>query len=107
MSAGISAGSLRTAPRLCFDPTDRLQDQWLQHHALASRGHAPRHYVPSNDGYVQACEHGLGLGLGLGMHPMCLIKRWVQEATLQALLPGATLKMPLFWVHLRSAQVPL
>ena len=103
LSAGISAEGLRIAPRLCFDTGDRLQDQWLQQHRLTSRGHAPRHYVPSNDGYVQACEHGLGWG----MHPISLIERQLEAGTLTPLIAGATLQIPLFWVHLRSAQVPL
>ena len=103
LSTGVSVETLRTAPLLSFDPGDRLQEQWMQQHALASRSHPPRHYVPSNDGYVQACVQGLGWG----MHPLPLIERQLGDGRLQALLPGATLQMPLFWVHLRSAQVPL
>lgn len=103
LSAGVNSDTLRTAPLLSFNPGDRLQEQWLQQHALTSRGQPPRHYVPSNDGYVQACEHGLGWG----MHPLPLIERQLRDGRLQALLPGATLQMPLFWVQLRSAQAPL
>ncbi len=100
---GVTADTLRTVPMLGFDPSDRLQDQWLQRHQLVGRGPTPRHFVPSNDGYVQACKHGLGWG----MHPLPLIESALNDGQLVPLVPGATLEIPLFWVHLRSAQTPL
>ena len=100
---GVSVEALATAPMLTFDPKDRLQEQWLAQLGLPSRAHPPRHYVPSNDGYVRGCERGLGWG----MHPQALIEQQLATGTLLRLLPDTDLHIPLFWVHLRSAQAPL
>lgn len=100
---GASAEALAAAPMLSFGPKDRLQEQWLQAQGLPARAHPPRHYVPSNDGYVRGCEHGLGWG----MHPVALIESQLASGRLVPVVPGARLSMPLFWVHLRSAQAPL
>lgn len=103
LADGPSAQLLAGAPMLSYSPKDRLQEQWLQQQGLSTRMHAPRHYVPSNDGYVRACEHGLGWG----MHPLPLIERQLASGALRPLVEGALLRMPLYWVHLRSAQAPL
>lgn len=102
-SHGIHAEALATAPMLSFDTKDRLQEQWLTRQGLPTRAHPPRHYVPSNDGYVRACEHGLGWG----MHPLTLIEEQLADGRLMHVLPDTDLHIPLFWVHLRSAQAPL
>jgi len=100
---GGKVDALARAPMLSFDPKDRLQEQWLAQQGLPARTQPPRHYLPSNDGYVRGCERGLGWG----MHPVALIERQLADGRLQRLLPDAELRVPLFWVHLRSAQAPL
>ena len=100
---GVSVEALATAPMLTFDPKDRLQEQWLAQLGLPARAHPPHHYVPSNDGYVRGCERGLGWG----MHPLALVAEQLADGRLVRVLPNTDLHIPLFWVHLRSAQAPL
>ena len=100
---GVGADALANAPMLSFDPKDRLPDQWLAQLGLPARAHPLRHYVPSNDGYVRGCERGLGWGI----HPLALIEKQLAQGTLLRVLPDTDLHIPLFWVHLRSAQAPL
>lgn len=102
-SAGVTPAALTRAPIMIYDRKDRLQDLWVQAHGLASRAQAPRHFLPSNYGYVRACE----IGMGWGMHPSVLIERQLQEGALVELIPGKTLDVPLYWAHPRSAQQAL
>ncbi|WP_313070145.1 HTH-type transcriptional regulator ArgP [Melaminivora sp.] len=102
-AAGVTAAALARAPMMTYDRKDRLQEQWLHAQGLASRTHAPRHFLPSNFGYVRACE----TGMGWGMHPTALIAGQLAAGTLVELLPGAPLDVPLFWAHPRSAQPSL
>ena len=100
---GVTPAALARAPIMIYDRKDRLQDLWMQAHGLASRTQAPRHFLPSNFGYVRACE----IGMGWGMHPTVQIDRQLQDGTLVELLPGRTLDVPLYWAHPRSAQQAL
>jgi LysR family transcriptional regulator (chromosome initiation inhibitor) len=102
-AGGVTAAALARAPIMVYDRKDRLQDQWMQAHGLASRAQAPRHFLPSNYGYVRACE----VGMGWGMHPTVLIERQLADGTLALLLPDAALDVPLYWAHPRSAQQAL
>jgi LysR family transcriptional regulator (chromosome initiation inhibitor) len=102
-AGGVTAAALARAPIMVYDRKDRLQDQWLQAHGLASRAQAPRHFLPSNYGYVRACE----VGMGWGMHPTVLIERQLADGTLALLRPDAALDVPLYWAHPRSAQPAL
>ena len=58
---GVSAAALAQAPVMVYDRKDRLPQQWLQAHGLATRTHAPQHFLPSTSA-VRACEGGHGLG---------------------------------------------
>ncbi|WP_288012282.1 HTH-type transcriptional regulator ArgP [Diaphorobacter sp.] len=100
---GVTAATLARAPIMTFDRKDRLQDQWMQAHGLTSRTHAPRHFLPSNFGYVRACE----VGMGWGMHPLTLIGQQLAEGRLVQLLPNTAMDVPLYWAHPRTAQVAL
>lgn len=102
-AGGVTAAALARAPIMVYDRKDRLQDQWMQAHGLASRAQAPRHFLPSNYGYVRACE----VGMGWGMHPTVLIERQLADGTLALLRPRAALDVPLYWAHPRSAQQAL
>ena len=88
---------------MTFDRKDRLQDQWMQANALASRHSGPRHFLPSNYGYVQACE----IGMGWGMHPTVLITKQLQSGRLVPLIDNTPLDVPLYWALPRSAQTSL
>lgn len=102
-TTGVTAAALARAPMMTYDRNDRLQERWLQAQGLASRGHAPRHFLPSNLGYVRACE----VGMGWGMHPTALIAEQLASGALVELAPGACLDVPLFWAYPRSAQQSL
>ncbi|SEA31153.1 MULTISPECIES: HTH-type transcriptional regulator ArgP [Acidovorax] len=100
---GVTTEAIAHAPMMTYDRKDRLQEQWLQRQGLASRQSPPKHFVPSNDGFVRGCE----AGMGWGMHPRWLIQRQLGAGTLMELLPGTGMTMPLYWVHARSAQTSL
>jgi LysR family transcriptional regulator (chromosome initiation inhibitor) len=102
-AAGVTPAALAQAPMMTYDRKDRLQEQWLQANGLAGRTHAPRHFLPSNFGYVRACE----IGMGWGMHPEVLICRQLQDGALVPLLAHSELSVPLYWAHPRSAQAGL
>ena len=97
---GVSAAALAKAPIMTFDRKDRLQDQWMQANGLASRQSGPRHFLPSNYGYVRACE----IGMGWGMHPTVLIAEQLQSGRLVPLIANTPLDVPLYWALPRSAQ---
>ncbi|WP_027995910.1 HTH-type transcriptional regulator ArgP [Simplicispira psychrophila] len=103
LADGITAQAMAQAPMMTFGRQDRLQEQWLQQQGLTTRRHPPRHFLPSNDGFVRSCE----VGMGWGMHPTALIARQLQAGTLVELLPGTGMDMPLYWVHARSVQAGL
>ena len=100
---GVSAEAIGRAPMMTFDRKDRLQEQWMQQQGLASRHNPPKHFLPSNNGFVRGCE----VGMGWGMHPTSLIQHQLDAGTLVELLPGTGMDMPLYWVHARSAQAGL
>ncbi|MEN5179712.1 HTH-type transcriptional regulator ArgP [Comamonas odontotermitis] len=100
---GVTAEALARAPIMTFDRKDRLQDQWMQANGLASRNSGPRHFLPSNYGYVRACE----IGMGWGMHPEVLIDEQLARGRLVPLIAGTPLDVPLFWALPRSAQTSL
>ena len=102
-AGGVTPEAMARAPMMTFDRKDRLQEQWLQQQGLVSRHHPPKHFLPSNYGFVRGCE----VGMGWGMHPVTLIQRQLDAGTLVELLPDAGMDMPLYWVHARSAQASL
>ena len=102
-AGGVTAEALARAPMMTYDRKDRLQEKWLQQQGLAPRRTPPKHFLPSNDGFVRSCE----VGMGWGMHPTVLIRRQLDAGTLVELLPGTGMDMPLYWVHARSVQAGL
>lgn len=103
LAGGATPQALAQAPMMTFGRQDRLQEQWLAQQGLGTRRHPPRHFLPSNDGFVRSCE----VGMGWGMHPTALIQRQLRAGTLVELLPGTGMDMPLYWVHARSVQAGL
>ncbi len=100
---GVTAAALAQAPVMVYDRKDHLPQQWLQAHGLTTRANAPQHFMPSNFGYVRACE----VGMGWGVHPMALISAQLASGSLVQLLAGTPLDIPLYWAHPRNAQVAL
>ncbi|MDA8520111.1 HTH-type transcriptional regulator ArgP [Acidovorax sp. NCPPB 4044] len=100
---GVTPESLAGAPMMVYSRKDRLQDQWLQRQGLASRRHPPRHFLPSNQGFLRSCE----MGIGWGMHPTVLIEEQLAAGTLVEMLPGTGMDVTLYWAHPRLAQAGL
>jgi LysR family transcriptional regulator (chromosome initiation inhibitor) len=96
-ATGTDARTLAQAPALRFDRHDRLQARWVEAtfgDALAP--HAPTHWVPSTQGFIDA---GLA-GLGWGLHPLALAGPHLASGALVALSP-ARLDVALHWQHMR------
>lgn len=100
---GVTATALAQAPLLIYDRKDRLPEQWQQAQGHAVRSHAPRHYLPSSAGYVQACE----MGLGWGVHPAAMVREHIARGRLVELRPGKRIALALYWAHPRSARSAL
>lgn len=100
---GVTAEAMAQAPMMVYSRKDRLQDQWLQRQGLGSRRHPPRHFLPSNQGFLRSCE----MGIGWGMHPTVLIERQLADGALVEMLPGTGMDVALYWAHPRSAQAGL
>ncbi|GAA4003899.1 LysR family transcriptional regulator ArgP [Comamonas faecalis] len=104
LARGVTRETLARAPMMTYDRNDRLQEQWLQAQGLGGARHAaPRHFLPSNHGYVRACE----IGMGWGMHPVALIRDQLESGALTPLVADAALLVPMYWAHPRSAQAAL
>jgi LysR family transcriptional regulator (chromosome initiation inhibitor) len=56
---GVSLPALAQAPSLVFNQKDRLQSQWMELALGESLAH-PVHWVPSTQGFVEACLLGIG-----------------------------------------------
>lgn len=100
---GVTAAALARAPLLIYDRKDRLPEQWLQAQGWPARASAPRHYLPSSSGYVQACENGLGWGV----HPAAMVRAHLDAGQLCELRPGRRIALTLYWAHPRSARSAL
>lgn len=95
---GVGAGSLARAPSLVFNTKDDLQARWVRR--LCHRDvELPRHAVPSTHAFVTAALAGMGWGL----HPEALVAPHLARGALVALVPEATLDVPLYWQHARAA----
>jgi LysR family transcriptional regulator (chromosome initiation inhibitor) len=100
-SAGVDATALSRAPSLRFSPKDRLQAIWMRR--LCRRDvHAPAHWLPSTQAFVDAAI----AGLGWGMNPDSLIRQHLKSGALVEVVADRPLLVPLFWQHTRL-QVPM
>ncbi|WP_062115748.1 LysR family transcriptional regulator ArgP [Aureimonas sp. AU40] len=95
---GVTPEALGRAPALTFNRKDRLQSGWI----AANFGEAithPTHWLPSTQGFVDACR----LGLGWGLNPVSLVRDHLEAGRLVELLPGRPYDTPLFWQVSRLA----
>jgi len=91
-AGGVTVSALAQAPSLIFNQKDRLQSQWMELAVGASPGH-PVHWVPSTQGFVEACL----LGIGWSANPELLVREHLDAGRLRELIPGTVLDTPLFW----------
>lgn len=90
-AGGVTPDALGEAPVIDFDRSDDLQARWLRRRTRR-RLDPPVHYVPESTTYAAA----VASGLGWGMIP-------VQQARpdLVELVPGESVRIPLFWQQWR------
>lgn len=92
LDEGVTAQALARAPALTFSRHDGLQRQWLAQ-TFAHPPTCPSHWLPSTQGFLEACRRGIGWG----MNPMALAEPLLARGELVELVPGARLVVPLFW----------
>jgi len=91
-SAGATLESVGRTPALTFNPKDRLQDAWIRR-TLGRSVAYPTHWLPSTQGFVDACLTGMGWGL----NPAPLVREHLAAGRLVELVAGAVLDVPLYW----------
>ncbi|MFO1250281.1 MAG: LysR family transcriptional regulator ArgP [Inhella sp.] len=89
---GLNARSLAVAPALRFNAKDELQFRWLRR-LLRRELRPPAHAIPSSQGFVQACEAGLGWAL----QPEPLVQEALAAGRLLDLAPQLPQDVPLVW----------
>lgn len=95
-ASGVNAASLAAAPCITFNRKDRLQADWARR--ICRRDvDMPRHWLPSTQGFTDACV----AGIGWGMNPLALVQDQLRAGSLVELVPGRTLVVPLYWQHTR------
>jgi DNA-binding transcriptional LysR family regulator len=102
-AAGVDAAALASAPCLVFNRQDRLQDRWMTQQLGGAVVAPPRHWLPSTQGFIDAARAGLGWGL----NPEPLVQAELEAGTLQELVPGAVLDVPLHWQQWRASEAQL
>jgi LysR family transcriptional regulator (chromosome initiation inhibitor) len=99
---GVTPDAIATAPGLTFNPKDRLQHEWVR--LVLGRSFAyPTHWLPSTQGFVDACLAGMGWAL----NPVHLVREHLASGRLVELTPGAVMEVPLYWQVNRLAAGPL
>jgi len=91
-SEAVMLKSIGRAPGLTFNPKDRLQHEWIRRTLGQSLAY-PTHWLPSTQGFVDACLSGMGWGL----NPALLVREHLASGRLIELIPGAVLDVPLYW----------
>ena len=95
---GVTPQMLSRAPALVFNRKDNLQQNWVRQ-VFGQCPELPCHFLPSTQGFVDACRAGLGWGL----NPEKLVLDHLRSGALVELVPGASFDVPLFWQISRLA----
>ncbi|GLQ12121.1 LysR family transcriptional regulator [Devosia yakushimensis] len=95
---GASAVDMAKAPALTFNQKDSMQQDWLQTF-LGITETVPTHWLPSTQGFVDACL----LGLGWCLNPTALVQEHLASGRLVELVPDATVDVALHWQVSRMA----
>jgi LysR family transcriptional regulator (chromosome initiation inhibitor) len=95
---GVTAASLAQAPAITFNHKDRLQHDWAER-ALGPATSFPTHWLPSTQGFVDACLAGMGWCL----NPIQLVDAHLRAGRLVSLMPKAPFDVELFWQISRIA----
>lgn len=89
---GVTPHALEAAPTLTFNQKDRLQQEWIRQ-VFGQHVSVPTHWLPSTQGFVDACL----TGMAWGMNPTGMVSDLLASGRLVELVPGQTLDVPLFW----------
>lgn len=96
MPDGIDLHNLQGAPLVDFDPKDQHQDRFVRQR-LRQALSAPRHWIPSSEGYHDAVRRGLGWGLV----PEAQCGPDIESGDLVELTPGQPYDVVLYWQRWR------
>lgn len=99
---GVTPETLAKAPALMFNQKDNHQIAWVQQQ-FCEHPVLPCHFLPSTQGFVDACC----AGLGWGMNPASLVKHHLASGALVHLHDGQPYDVSLFWQISRLAADPL
>lgn len=102
MPDGIDLRRLQGAPLIDFDPKDQHQDRFVRQR-LRQALTAPRHWIPSSEGYHQAVRRGIGWGLV----PEAQCAPDLAAGDLVELTPGQPYDVTLHWQRWRIDTVAL
>jgi LysR family transcriptional regulator (chromosome initiation inhibitor) len=89
---GVTPERIAQAPGLTFNQKDRLQHVWCR----LAFGHSvpyPTHWIPSTQGFLDACLAGMAWAL----NPAYLVREHIGDGRLVELVPGAVVEIALFW----------
>lgn len=89
---GVTEDALARAPTITYNQKDRLQTRWIEA-AFGSVLAPPTHWLPSTQGFVEACR----LGLGWAMNPADLADPLIASGALVELVGDSGLDVPLYW----------
>lgn len=100
---GLTASAVAAAPAVLFNRKDRLHHQYLEDHLGSVPDRLPAHYVPSPEPFAQLIVKGFSYGMvpdwqGAGL---------IGQGGVIDLMPGATVRVDLFWHCWNLAAAPL
>ncbi|MCS6758816.1 MAG: LysR family transcriptional regulator ArgP, partial [Candidatus Devosia euplotis] len=82
---GVTADAMVHAPVITFNHKDMMQQDWLAAN-FASTLAPPTHWLPSTQGFIEACL----LGMGWSLNPINLVQANIEAGRLVGLIPGGT-----------------
>jgi len=95
---GVTSEALAHAPAMTFNQKDLLQSDWVVK-VFGAAVSGPSHFLPSTQGFVEACL----LGMGWCLNPIHLVRNHLASGRLVELVPGAVLDISLHWQVSRLA----
>jgi len=98
---GVAEG-IAHAPAITFNHKDKLQQEWITK-ALGSKAAFHTHFIPTTQGFIDACLSGIGWG----MNPAFAVQQHLKSGSLVELTENCTIDVPLFWQvnHLAASQL--
>lgn len=96
------ADGIAHAPAITFNHKDKLQQEWTTK-TLGSKAAFHTHYIPTTQGFIDACL----AGIGWGMNPIHIVDKYLTNGKLVDLSPNSSLDVPLYWQvnHLAAKQL--